>query len=62
MNFNLGYFSRKTNLKEAAHLEKSVHLLDKKMFKELFPDSLILEEKVFGLTKSLFAIKKILDY
>lgn len=58
MNFALGYHKRKTDLREAVHLAEHARLIDKRMFKELFPEALFSEEKVFGLTKSLIAVKE----
>jgi hypothetical protein len=36
----------------------SIHLLDKRRLRQLFPDAEILEERVFGMTKSLIAIRR----
>lgn len=54
-NFNLGWFPRTPDAVKAKEVVESVRLLDRHEFAELFPDSIIYEEKVLGLTKSFVA-------
>jgi hypothetical protein len=52
------YWSKAATVDEAMHTVQSSTLLDKRMFSALFPDADIVPEKVFGVTKSLMAIRK----
>ena len=51
------YWSKATTVDEAMRTIQSSLLLDKRMFSALFPDANIVPEKVFGITKSLMAIR-----
>lgn len=53
------YWSKAATVDDAMRTIQSSTLLDKRMFSALFPDAIIVPEKVFGITKSLMAIKKI---
>jgi hypothetical protein len=51
------YWSKATTVDEAMRTIQSSMLLDKCMFSALFPDANIVSERVFGITKSLMAIR-----
>ena len=51
-HFNLGWRKKARNKQKALEEATSVQLLNKKQLINLFPDGKIVEEKVFGLTKS----------
>jgi hypothetical protein len=51
------YWSKAATVDEAMRTIQSSLLLDKRMFSALFPDANIVPEKVFGITKSLMAIR-----
>ena len=51
------YWSKAKTVDEAMRTIQSSLLLDKRMFSALFPDANIVSEKVFGMTKSLMAIR-----
>ena len=57
LRFNLGNWRKADSIEEAMHIVESAHLLDKKMFQALFPDSTIFTERYFLFPKSLIAIK-----
>ncbi len=50
--FNLGYHNKITDKEEAIKTINSIRLLKKKELKELFPDAIIIDNKLFGLTQS----------
>jgi SAM-dependent methyltransferase len=52
-----GFWPRQTDLGQAMNTIQDALLLDKRQFRYLFPDAQIVSEKVFGLTKSLIAIR-----
>lgn len=53
---NIGRRHRKVETKEKARgIIDSIQLLNKREFKELFPQAVIFEEKIWGLTKSFIA-------
>jgi len=54
-----GFVGRAESMDLAMQAIQGSTLLDKKMFSELFPDATILSERVFGLTKSLIAVRKL---
>jgi Methyltransferase domain len=56
MNFDLGNHTRSQNISEATAKLENYRLLDKKTLQVLFPDSKIIHERFFGLTKSLTAV------
>jgi hypothetical protein len=51
------YWSKAATVDDAMRTIQSSLLLDKSMFSELFPDGNIVSERVFGMTKSLMAIR-----
>jgi len=57
-HFQLGNWRRVASNDDAVKLVESVHLLNKKMFSELFKDAYVLTERFLGLPKSLIAIRK----
>ena len=57
MNFNLGFFERKESVETAMTAVQSCSMLDRRQLRDLFPDSHIISERFFGLTKSLMAIR-----
>ena len=52
------YWSKAATVDHAMRTIQSSTLLDEGMFSALFPDANIVPEKVFGITKSLMAIRK----
>ncbi|HVG14157.1 MAG TPA: methyltransferase domain-containing protein [Chitinophagaceae bacterium] len=54
-NFNLGHVKKKQSLEEARAQVDEIRLLSMSEMKKLFPGSMIWEEKMGGLTKSLVA-------
>jgi hypothetical protein len=52
-----GAFPKAQNIDDAMRFIEDSNLLDMKRFRALFPDSQIKRERVFGLTKSLIAIR-----
>lgn len=57
MRYNLGFGGRRTSLDAAMRGVQSAVLLDRRQMRELFPDADIRNERVFGLTKSLMAVR-----
>lgn len=55
-NFSLGHQPRAGSKILAKERVEEIRLLSKKEMQMLFPEALIAEEKIFGLTKSLIAI------
>jgi hypothetical protein len=53
--FNLGWFKKTPDVIQARKIVESIRLLGKDEFCKLFPDAVIYEEKVIGLTKSFVA-------
>lgn len=51
------YWSKAETVDDAMRTIQSSTLLDRSMFSALFPDATIVPEKVFGLTKSLMAVR-----
>jgi hypothetical protein len=54
-NFNLGWFPRTPEARQAREIVESIRLLGKDEFLVLFPGSSLYEEKAFGMTKSFVA-------
>ena len=54
----VGHFPKAQTVDEAVSTVESARLLDKKMFRALFPDAELIHEKVALLTKSYIAVKK----
>jgi len=52
-----GFVGRAENFDDAMKCIQGSALLDRRMFADLFPDSQIIFEKVYGLPKSLMAIR-----
>ncbi|MEZ5818429.1 MAG: methyltransferase domain-containing protein [Hyphomicrobiaceae bacterium] len=52
-----GFYAKSKDVDEAMGFIEDAILLDRRRFSYLFPDSLIERERVFGLTKSLIAIR-----
>jgi hypothetical protein len=52
-----GFWPRQTDVGQAMKTIQSACLLDKRQMRYLFPDANIIREKVFGLTKSLIAVR-----
>ena len=61
MQRTLGFWPRQTDVGEAMKWIQMAVLLDKRQLQHLFPDARIVAERFFGLTKSLYAIRKITD-
>lgn len=57
MKFNLGHRRKQDNVDGAVQSVVSIQLLDKKMYTELFPDAIIIMERIFLLPKSMIAVK-----
>lgn len=55
--FNLGWMKRRSDAAAAEKAVRSINLLSKKQMKALFPDARIVEERLFGLTKSILCMK-----
>lgn len=53
----LGFFARQTSYKEAKWHVDSIRLLSTREIARLFPDAQIKKERVFGLPKSIMAIR-----
>ena len=53
-----GFYKRSETVDEAMRTLQDATLLDKRMFKALFPDAEIVPEKYFGFTKSLMAARR----
>ncbi|SDI55437.1 hypothetical protein [Pseudomonas panipatensis] len=54
--FRLGHWRRAASLDEARRIVDSARLLDRRTLKGLFPGAAILDERLFGLSKSLIAL------
>lgn len=55
--FRLGWFPRQPDRAAAHHLVTSIRLLTRSEFSRLFPDGIIVDEKLLGLTKSFTAYR-----
>lgn len=58
MHFRIGWHNKIKDKKDALEIAKSIRLLTKKELKKLFPNAIIYEEKLFGLTKSFVVYSK----
>lgn len=52
------FWPKAADVDHAMRVIQSSTLLDKRMFSALFPDATIIPEKIYGLTKSLMAVRK----
>lgn len=57
--FNLGWYSKVNDYNRSIELVKGIRLLRKRELEDLFPGATIIEEKIFGLTKSFMVHKKL---
>lgn len=57
MNSDRGFFPKAEDVSSAIEQVQSARLLDRRMFRYLFPDAVLLDEKLLGLTKSLIAAR-----
>lgn len=55
--FSLGWISKTPDRAAAEQAVRSINLLSKKQMKALFPDATILDERLFGLAKSILCFK-----
>jgi Methyltransferase domain len=53
----LGFFARQTSYREAKWHVNSIRLLSTRRVAKLFPEAQIIHEKVFGLSKSIMAMR-----
>ena len=58
MNFSLGWYKKTKNADEAAKLVDEINLLRFEELKNLFPNSFVIREKIFGLTKSFVVVNQ----
>jgi hypothetical protein len=58
MCFDLGHHPRSSSVNQAAAKLENYRLIDQKMLETLFPEAIIIKEKVAGLTKSLIALQE----
>lgn len=54
-SFRLGWFPKTSNEAGARQIVQEIRLLDRREFIQLFPDAIIYEEKLLGMTKSFVA-------
>lgn len=57
MKRKCGFWQKQADVGDATNAVQSALLLDRRQFQFLFPDSKIVSERFFGLTKSLIAIR-----
>lgn len=57
MNSDRGFLPKAEDVSSAVEQVQSARLLDRTMFRHLFPDAVLLDEKLMGLTKSLIAAR-----
>jgi len=55
--YNLGWYKKVPDRREAEELVKSIHLLSRSEIKELFQDSTVVSERFGGLVKALLAYR-----
>jgi hypothetical protein len=58
MHFDLGHARRTDNVGAAVLLVEHARLLDRRMFKFLFPDAQHITERLLGMAKSLVAVRQ----
>ncbi|MEE3719720.1 class I SAM-dependent methyltransferase [Tumidithrix elongata RA019] len=51
-HFDLGWYTKIPDYQKALHEVKSIRLLHRAEFKQLFPEAIIFEEKFYGMVKS----------
>jgi SAM-dependent methyltransferase len=56
-HFPLGWFEKIPDRQQAEEYVRSINLLTKSQVKNLFPDAVTMDERFFGLSKSIQAIK-----
>ena len=61
LHFDLGYWRGRRSVDAAVATAESAKLLNLRMIKELFPEALIVKERLLGLSKSLIALRSNLD-
>ena len=52
-NFSLGWIAKQPDQNRAANEVRSITLLSRRQLQSLFPGGQMMEERLFGLTKSL---------
>lgn len=57
MTSSRGFLPKAEDVSSAVEEVQNQRLLDRKMFRHLFPDAVLLDEKLLGLTKSLIAAR-----
>jgi Methyltransferase domain len=58
MRVRAGFFPKAKDFGEAMRFVQDSQLLDRTQLRTLFPDAQVLNERVFGLTKSLMAVRR----
>jgi hypothetical protein len=58
MKRQLGFYRKAETMDQAMASVDDARLLDLRQFRSLFPDAEILQERVFGLTKSMMAVRR----
>ncbi len=58
MRFELGHWNRCSDIDDAVSLVESIRMVDRKLFKFLFPDAVHLTERAFFLPKSMIAFRE----
>ena len=56
MRFRLGWFPKAKTREEALRYAREIRLLTRREFQKLFPESRLISEKFYGLTKSFMAV------
>jgi hypothetical protein len=56
-HFPLGWFDKEPDRKIAEKSVRSINLLSKSQVERLFPDAVTMEERFFGMSKSIQAVK-----
>lgn len=57
MRFRLGWFPKAKTREEALGYAREIRLLTRREFQKLFPESDLISEKFYGLTKSFMAVR-----
>jgi hypothetical protein len=58
MRFSLGHFERASSVDDAVRNVQGIRLIDRRMFRHLFPDAAVSTERVLLMPKSLLAIRR----